>query len=123
MSSRAARKFNNELIRLLNARTHWLKQSIWPVPGQGLSLTKARIRSAINRLQNYAELALLRSDYASDLGNAYDTKKQWHPKKAKATAFQQRSGLLGDGTKERLNPETAFTYFGPGASAYTLDEL
>jgi len=83
MSYAAARKFENELYDLFDARTHELRDYMWPVPGSAPKLTRKKVKRAIERMGDIAQTDYLKSRGARKLLNDYDHKRQWHSKKGK----------------------------------------
>lgn len=83
MTTGTARRFNNELKKLFDARTYQLKTNIWPGRGPVLKITKKKIRRSIAKLEDLAEIGLLRSKNCKHLLRDFDYKKQWHPKLGK----------------------------------------
>ncbi|MGI8853690.1 MAG: hypothetical protein ACR2GC_10485 [Methyloceanibacter sp.] len=83
MSKTAARKFDEELTRLLKDRTHQLRAKIWPSRGATGKITKKKVRASIDKLQELAKTAILRSKQGKFVLANYDYKRQWHPKRGK----------------------------------------
>jgi hypothetical protein len=83
MASRLAKKFDTELVELFRDRTHALRAQIWLAPGAVATVTKTRIQKSIEKLQDIAETAALRSRASMRIFRDYDYKRQWHPKKNK----------------------------------------
>jgi hypothetical protein len=82
-SKNLARRFDAELTRLFDSRIHALRATVWASPGAAPKVTKKKIHRSIERLQNLAEAALLRSKRSKEILRGYDYKRQWHPKKGK----------------------------------------
>jgi len=83
MPSRAAKQFESELQRLFRARTHELRNYMWPSSGMAPKLTTKRIKRTIIKLSNIAEADYLKSHDARNLLKSFDYKCQWHSKKGK----------------------------------------
>lgn len=83
MSSRAARRFDLELSILFRARTHQLRNYMWPTRGPAQRFTKERVKKTIAKLQDIAEDDYLRSRDARKLLLRFDYKHQWHTKRGK----------------------------------------
>ena len=83
MSYRAARQFEDELYKLFDARTHELRNYMWPVAGSAPKLTRKRVRRSIAKLKNIAQADYLKSREAKGILRDFDHKRQWHSKKGK----------------------------------------
>jgi len=87
MSSRAAKQFEKELLKLFRARTHLLRSYMWPIAGSAPVISKERVTRSIQRLKNIAQADYLRSREARSILSDYAKKKQWHPKKGKGIGW------------------------------------
>jgi hypothetical protein len=90
MPTRAAKQFNAELSELFRARTHELRNNMWPSMGSAPRLTQKRIKRSIRKLQQIAETDFLRSKETRKIINGYDYKRQWHSKKGKGFGRQAK---------------------------------
>jgi hypothetical protein len=83
MSSRAAMRFDTELLKLFRKRTHYLRASLWPRPGKAPQLNRESIQKARRKLQDIAVKDYIRSKDAKIIFDSYEEKRRWHPKKGK----------------------------------------
>jgi hypothetical protein len=78
MTSQSKLKFETELTKLFEARTHELTTGLWPRAGNPPHLTPKKIMASVERLQSLAAHEYMRSKEAKEIFECYDYKKQWH---------------------------------------------
>jgi hypothetical protein len=92
MPRQVIRQFDATLDQLFASRTHWLKSLIRKKsPGAAPKINRKKIQKAIRKLQGSAVEALLTSRLLRPLGDFFDQKKQWHPKKGKGFGVEAKA--------------------------------
>ena len=111
MAKTTARKFDEELTRLFKARTHQLRAKIWPSRGATGKITKKKVRASIGKLQELAEVALLRSKQGRFVLRNYDYKKQWHPKRGKGFGLAAKKHHFRDWYESHITTQNCVYVF------------
>jgi|ERR1044072_4004496 hypothetical protein len=102
MSTRAARFFERELLKLFRARTHELRSYMWPISGGPPVLSKKKVTRSIQKLKNIAQEDYLKSKEARSILIDYAKKRQWHPKKGKGTGWLAKRRAFQEWYEQRI---------------------
>jgi hypothetical protein len=114
MPKSTAKAFDQALIKLFKARTHGLRAEVWPSKGAAPKLTQTKIRSSIDRLQNIAEGALLRTKHTQEILRGADHKRQWHPKKGKGHGVDAKKWAFKRWYEENIETRNCIYVFWRG---------
>jgi hypothetical protein len=86
-----------ELDKLFAERTHWLRDLVRKrSPGRPPTFDRRKVDRRIALLREYAEKAIVKTEYKRDFSTLYDRRQSWHPRaggrrsiEAKRKAFRK----------------------------------
>lgn len=89
--SYAIKEFDRKLDRLFKDRTDWLRSLTRTMkPGAPPKFNRKKVDKVITRLRALTEDALISSGKLKPLGEFWDVRKQWHPKKGKGRGINSK---------------------------------